>query len=99
MYICYICLHIPTKFTIITIFILIDRRPPKSTRTDTPVPYTALFRSAQDGADARDHQSLRKGFGDIVVDAHRKAQRLVDLVVLAGQENEDRKSTRLNSSH
>src|SRR3546814_18952556 len=28
------------------------RRPPRSTRTDTPLPYTTLFRSDQDGADA-----------------------------------------------
>src|SRR3546814_10651747 len=32
------------------IFFLMIRRPPRSTRTDTPFPYTTLFRSAVRGA-------------------------------------------------
>ena len=43
--------------------------------------------AAQDRADAGDQQPLRKGFGDIVVGTHRESQRLVDLVVLAGEED------------
>src|SRR3546814_14303663 len=37
---CYVCLMI-----IIIIFFVMIRRPPRSTRTDTLVPYTTLFRS------------------------------------------------------
>src|SRR3546814_10973978 len=33
------------------LFFLIIRRPPRSTRTDTPFPYTTLFRSLLDEAD------------------------------------------------
>src|SRR6056297_3967216 len=59
------------------------RRPPRSTRTDTLFPYTTLFRS------------------------HRTTDFLVDPGVAAlhqprrarGRRCEDRKSTRLNSSH
>src|SRR3546814_18720100 len=34
-------------------FFLMIRRPPRSTRTDTLFPYTTLFRSVQQGRDAR----------------------------------------------
>src|SRR3546814_16991520 len=43
---------------VFTVFFLMLRRPPRSTRTDTLFPYTTLFRSAEnrlgqlDGADA-----------------------------------------------
>src|SRR3546814_15430224 len=33
------------EFYIVTIFLLMIRRPPRSTRTDTLFPYTTLFRS------------------------------------------------------
>ena len=39
------------------------------------------------GADARKKQSLGERLGDVVVGAHAKPKRLVDLVVLAGEEN------------
>src|SRR3546814_7725198 len=35
--------------TFITVFFLMIRLPPRSTRTDTRVPYTTLFRSPRDG--------------------------------------------------
>src|SRR3546814_13912189 len=50
-------------------FFLTKRRPPRSRRTDTLVPYTTLFRVAA-GLDARilleipGHASPRLGFGD-----------------------------------
>src|SRR3546814_13536485 len=34
-------------------FFLMIRRPPRSTRTDTPFPYTTLFRSVRIGATSR----------------------------------------------
>src|SRR3546814_7417976 len=36
------------KFVFLLFFFLMIRRPPRSTRTDTLFPYTALFRSAPD---------------------------------------------------
>src|SRR5438132_5947367 len=59
------------------------RRPPRSTL----FPYTTLFRSLHDGAAARVEQPAQLGYG-----------RRVDEVLRVAQD-EDRKSTRLNSSH
>src|SRR3546814_11525584 len=33
------------RFSVLLVFFLMNRRPPRSTRTDTLVPYTTLFRS------------------------------------------------------
>src|SRR3546814_3984079 len=35
---------------IVVVFVLMNRRPPRSTRTDTLCPYTTLFRSTPSGA-------------------------------------------------
>src|SRR3546814_12474973 len=95
---------------IFSIFFLIIRRPPRSTRTDTLCPYTTLFRSPGGG----DRGPPLRGFG---VAGHRWAglgRNHVDRVCrdcLGGEgggrnqrrherrERVDRKSTRLNSSH
>src|SRR3546814_11838911 len=95
---------------LLLIFFLMIRRPPRSTRTDTLVPYTTLFRSQ-----ARTHH----WYWQIETIAQRKMQtacldlptstntlhyhhvwpagRAVD--VTPRRRNIDRKSTRLNSSH
>src|SRR3546814_997956 len=39
-----------------------SRRPPRSTRTDTLLPYTTLFRSQDLAAGIERHQPLRGGF-------------------------------------
>src|SRR3546814_6118631 len=104
------------------------RRPPRSTRTDTLVPYTTLFRSLRRDPDAqplaiesrgraaRLHGRVEGGGDEIfggdagaalhrpfdvallrdapAVGGQRRCQRGVDAVA-----REDRKSTRLNSSH
>src|SRR3546814_15762909 len=75
------------------IFVLMIRRPPRSTRTDTLCPYTTLFRSGRRlhasgprGARAAPPGRAPQGpLPEAGGDPH-----------LAG---EDRKSTRLNSSH
>jgi hypothetical protein len=54
---------------------------------DRPRRSAGRFGAAQDRADAGDQQPLAEGLGDIIVGAHRQAQRLVELVVLAGQED------------
>src|SRR2546426_18472 len=70
------------------------RRPPRSTL----FPYTTLFRSSREGGDAGDRQDRdqesRVGHGQ----AAAQSAHLFD-VLLPGQGVEDRKSTRLNSSH
>src|SRR3546814_4567187 len=44
------------------VFLLMIRPPPRSTRTDTPFPYTTLFRSRRRGASGRRRRSrLRPG--------------------------------------
>src|SRR3546814_13178171 len=101
------------------------RRPPRSTRTNTPVPYTTLFRSQMDEdilakclLQARAKNRAAQGLTKLTVDSP-VPYLLSDLVntiqVLMGKLDrsgevapylrlktkieEDRKSTRLNSSH
>src|SRR2546427_7433615 len=69
------------------------RRPPRSTL----FPYTTLFRSRIDGRDVPE-------MGVVERDAHRPAFDVphvegIDQQVGRGEEDLDRKSTRLNSSH
>src|SRR3546814_14839287 len=89
---------------VIFFFFLMIRRPPRSTRTDTLFPYTTLFRSVPItfGLKAARWLSL---VTRLVVSVRELRQRV--LVVqfggaagtLAALGAEDRKSTRLNSSH
>src|SRR3546814_18223399 len=92
---CFLCFHSLSLYylfvsSFLLFFFLMIRRPPRSTRTDTLFPYTTLFRSC--GSAAR-HASQQRGIRRV----HR----------LSGQDHrlcrqpgvEDRKSTRLNSSH
>src|SRR3546814_15875497 len=77
--------------TVVRLFFLMIRRPPRSTRTDTLFPYTTLSRSflllvAGFAASALDHGAVEVVGRLDQCRAHR----------LAGR---DRKSTRLNSSH
>src|SRR3546814_11303250 len=51
------------------VLFLMIRRPPRSTRTDTLVPYTTLFRSARPG---RSHQRQRRRFGRALLVADRR---------------------------
>src|SRR3546814_11762355 len=90
----FICVYIGCRASMM--FFLMIRRPPRSTRTDTLVPYTTLFRSS---LRALLRTSLvRKGYrvmeavsGDEALAIWRREQGAIDLVVT------DRKSTRLNS--
>src|SRR3546814_12674874 len=74
-------------------FFLMIRRPPRSTRTDTLFPYTTLFRSVyvvdDDASVLLSLKRLLSGFG-FEVFSYLTAEGLLQ---------EDRKSTRLNSSH
>src|SRR3546814_14403785 len=82
------------------VVVLMIRRPPRSTRTDTLFPYTTLFRSRQRarhgrrglgaGARARGADRVAAPAARAAI-ARRRARREA--------ERGDRKSTRLNSSH
>src|SRR3712207_7695122 len=88
---------------VISVFFLIIRRPPRSTL----FPYTTLFRSAGDFvrwvrqvtdfagqvADAAGPGPLRETAREVVRSMRR------GVVTYSADDDEDRKSTRLNSSH
>src|SRR3546814_13888559 len=87
------------------IFFVMLRRPPRSTRTDTLFPYTTLFRSIE----GRDH-AVQLGRTDPLLRrlAAPGRQRIAegDRIARVVQDRladhpcfQDRKSTRLNSSH
>src|SRR3546814_16779776 len=95
---------------IIFIFVLMIRRPPRSTRTDTLFPYTTLFRS--DGLRGKrfapsyaqiDPVNIPKLLRYLLVtEIERTARGRRYRYRLCGtevKEHLDRKSTRLNSSH
>src|SRR3546814_14801580 len=93
------------------IFFLMIRRPPRSTRTDTLFPYTTLFRSRYITPRYgwyTDYDDLVNGLGldDSAIrgffDDYYKRMKNYGLMrdeLGAMSEEEDRKSTRLNSSH
>src|SRR3546814_15832616 len=76
-------------------FFLMIRRPPRSTRTDTLFPYTTLFRSER----LQPHHVRRTQVGLQAGLATAGTLIGVDLAALDHGRDEDRKSTRLNSSH
>src|SRR3546814_18181077 len=81
-------------------FFLMIRRPPRSTLTDTLFPYTTLFRSL-----AFDHRHVVGGRRRAAIQPlarhYDRSGRLVFLSPcgIGAAQGEDRKSTRLNSSH
>src|SRR3546814_13029136 len=95
----------------VSIFFLMLRHPPRSTRTDTLFPYTPLFRSLASATEIEAHR-IQSGFAQgalghrhhlVVHGAAFGGQRVADhghATTRAGRfGNVDRKSTRLNSSH
>src|SRR3546814_15650633 len=89
------------------LFCLMIRRPPRSTRTDTLCPYTTLFRSAEHlGLLASGFEFL--ALAEIGSEGHNfgaefclqpfQDDRGVEPAGI-GEDDLDRKSTRLNSSH
>src|SRR3546814_12768229 len=94
-------------------FVLMNRRPPRSTRTNTLFPYTTLFRSGPDGArwrEAGERQSSALEtlmLGPAAADACGIGRSGALLARPDGyvawrtrdESGADRKSTRLNSSH
>src|SRR3546814_19315480 len=96
-------------YCLLHFFFLMIRRPPRSTRTDTLFPYTTLFRSGGIWrlVDRGLQQIRRVGVTFVIpadIELHRGhgaigIVRLYVEPVAAGPRRQDRKSTRLNSSH
>src|SRR3546814_17883068 len=99
---------------ILVVLFLMIRRPPRSTLTDTLFPYTTLFRSGeQQRQRRRDEPTARRPHGSPPQVAGRNANprrrrtrrrqpvRSGDGIhgQAQGGQEQDRKSTRLNSSH
>src|SRR3546814_11924450 len=87
---------------VLCLFFLRIRRPPRSTRTDTLFPYTTLFRSiarivGAGGLDLRVDPFARLCRPFVLELGHHRHRRAAALRQVAV--DEDRKSTRLNSSH
>src|SRR3546814_3516522 len=92
------CVHAFIRTRVWCVFILMIRRPPRSTRADTLCPYTTLFRSsllATATATGQRHRGGRQ--------RQENARRIpnnhqsVSHWNIIGIQIEDRKSTRLNS--
>src|SRR3546814_11320368 len=96
---CCMCVIVISGDTVVVynyVFFLMIRRPPRSTRTDTLFPYTTLFRSGFCG-----EGFIPAGCGAGPSKCHH---RLIHLHIYRQRKSderrsEDRKSTRLNSSH
>src|SRR3546814_13405145 len=83
---------------------LMIRRPPRSTRTDTLFPYTTLFRSVDHAAHADGVADLEAGHpgadrADLADDLVPGHAGIAGAAPLRAHRMQDRKSTRLNSSH
>src|SRR3546814_12985857 len=95
---------------VILCFFLMNRRPPSSTRTNTLFPYTTLFRSHARDPRGREGRSEQHDRPRLRLLSRRGGDRSegprTDRAVAEqnprrrqGGPREDRKSTRLNSSH
>src|SRR3546814_14523432 len=84
-------LYCMKSYIFFSVFFLMIRRPPRSTRTDTLFPYTTLFRSAGGEPDQRIADVADRAVGHQALD--------VGLADRGERAQGDRKSTRLNSSH
>src|SRR3546814_14705428 len=92
-------------------FLLMIRRPPRSTRTDTLFPYTTLFRSLLGGlakfAGVRSYlfdskegaRYMVETMGGLYMGYDELQMNPLDVGEDTKKNRQDRKSTRLNSSH
>src|SRR3546814_4440304 len=78
-----------------SLFFLMLRRPPRSTRTDTLFPYTTLFRSLGLvlGADDRDHAVEVEKRDDVAADQIEPVGDLVEPVLRAALEDRSEEHT------
>src|SRR3546814_18085670 len=93
--------HSSVSMFCLFLFVLMNRPPPRSTRTDTLFPYTTLFRSAAGAAQRSLLLPARVGRGVRPGREHPRPRHRAHRQAGRGTETGggDRKSTRLNSSH
>src|SRR3546814_15625802 len=95
--------HCEPTFIMNLFFLLMTRRPPRSTRTDTLFPYTTLFRSGAGAARLVERQQGDMGLGmgsrRLQLDEIGDARGQMHAEAAVRRRGEDRKSTRLNYSH
>src|SRR3546814_18267604 len=94
---CFVAMVLVLVYYDVCVFFLMIRRPPRSTRTDTLFPYTTLFRSEGAFTAPVLREAARAARVEMPV-VEAVCALLEDAAPLA-QVMEDRKSTRLNSSH
>src|SRR3546814_14571350 len=100
---CVVCVSSGVIACFFSVFFLMIRRPPRSTRTDTLFPYTTLFRSTWGMVVA--HFGVAVCLAGMGAESAFIKERLVAAapgeVIKIGDFSVklDRKSTRLNSSH
>src|SRR3546814_12302645 len=101
------CFYTTMLLLHIICFLLMIRRPPRSTRTDTLFPYTTLFRSVHlwvaVNSEMRKYMPNKQDRINIVLSC-KGSSFVFSLAMLmtvshCSFERRDRKSTRLNSSH
>src|SRR3546814_19638412 len=84
-------------------FFLMIRRPPRSTRPDTLFPYTTLFRSGfaqqSEGKAIIESEPGRGTTVRLYLPRHMGQEGVATVGLAPAQRPQDRKSTRLNSSH
>src|SRR3546814_14261795 len=89
--------------SLILMFFLMIRRPPRSTRTDTLLPYTTLFRSRSNlvaRASLARYSTLIPASVRLCWNSQRCTLHITwNSGLYAALRGGDRKSTRLNSSH
>src|SRR3546814_4161737 len=81
------------------VIVLMIRRPPRSTRTVTHIPYTTLFRAAHDLQEQPSLIRIERELGGAGIGMPRTQQVVHVADDIGGVAGPDRKSTRLNSSH
>src|SRR3546814_18675891 len=102
--ICIDCSRCLRFLSILLIFFLMIRLPPRSTRTDTRFPYTTLFRSIEFLEHTAETVPMDDRSFDTVVTTWTRCS-VPDIAVALREMRRvlkpggDRKSTRLNSSH
>src|SRR3546814_14278077 len=93
------CTVIVSDLLLFFFFFLMIRRPPRSTRTDTLFPYTTLFRSDVEQAGKMTRKERDRLLEKMTDEVAQQCLRDNYLQSQAISVTQDRKSTRLNSSH
>src|SRR3546814_19933613 len=79
-------------------FLLMIRRPPRSTRTDTLFPYTTLFRSYQKRSETKElYIPPGPRLGDVVIEVNNLAKKYGDRTLYQGVSRSEEHTSALQS--